>query len=222
MAPQFGAESAALSGQARLTGPPCFFDSYSPIFEIHSDTDDSNGSEQRLQCEGHLWERALEEWFKEEAKEKATEQAAAAQTRKSRGGGKQGGSRKRKAGGSIAQTLEPESLPDERAIRREKLKMGLDIVRDLAQTVNKSVLGTGILTTEPGCENFDEHVAKMNTSLLISVPRKLEVYPGRTASRSWMGEKSAMRFHAEQRETVPADGAAPAAKNTGSQGEVSS
>jgi hypothetical protein len=118
--------------------------------------------------------------------------------------------------------LEPESSPDERAIRREKLKMGLDIVRDLTQTVNKSVLGTGILTTEPGCENFDEHVAKMNTSLLISVPRKLEVYPGRTASRSWMGEKSAMRFHAEQRETVPADGAAPAAKNTGSQGEVSS
>jgi hypothetical protein len=126
-----------LSGQARvarLTGPPCFFNSYSPIFEIHNDTDDRNGSEQRLQCEGHLWERALEEWFKEEAKEKATEQAAAGQTRKSGGGGKQGGTRKRKAGDTIAQTLEPESLPDERAIRREKLKMGLDIVRDLADS----------------------------------------------------------------------------------------
>jgi hypothetical protein len=210
-----------LSGQARvarLTGPPCFFNSYSPIFEIHNDTDDRNGSEQRLQCEGHLWERALKEWFGEEAKEKTTEQAATVQKAEGLGGERQGGSRKRKTGGSIAQAQEL----DERAIRQEKLKMGLDIVKDLAQTVNKSVLGTGILKTEPGCEDFDQHLAKMNTSLLISVPRKLDVYPGRTASRSWMGPESATRFHAEQRGTVPADGAAPAAQTPGSQGEVSS
>ena len=212
---------AALPRPARLTGPPFFFNSYSPIFENHgdSDWDDRNGSAQRLQCEGHLWERALEEWFIEEAKEKVTEQKAAVQSRKAKGGEKQleGDSRKRKAGGSIAQTQEP----DERAIRQEKLKMGLDIVKDLAQRVNKSVLGTGILTKEPGCKHFDEHVAPENTSLLISVPRMLERYPSRTASRSWMGG-TAMRFHAAQRETVPADGAAPAAQTPDLQGEVSS
>jgi hypothetical protein len=31
--------------------------------------------------------------------------------------------------------------------------------------------------------------------------------------KSWMGPESATRFHAEQRETKPADGAAPAAKH---------
>jgi hypothetical protein len=44
---------------------------------MHADKDDRNGSEQRLQCEGHLWRPALEEWFRKEAKEEKTGEQAA-------------------------------------------------------------------------------------------------------------------------------------------------
>jgi hypothetical protein len=55
-----------------------------------------------------------------------------------------------------------------------KLRMGLDIVKELAQTINRHVLGSDILMTELGCEHFDESLDMQNTSLLLSAQRKLE------------------------------------------------
>jgi hypothetical protein len=108
-------------------------------------------------------------------------------------------------------------------MREVKLRMGLNILLELVDKTNEGVLGTGIVRSEPGCEHLlTQPIPPENTSLLISVQRKLESYPGRTGGRAWMGPKSATRFHVEQRATVPADGAAPAAQNPGSQQEVSS
>jgi hypothetical protein len=92
----------------------------------------------------------------------------------------------------------------------EKLKMGLDILIRLAHIIHEAVCNTPFLATEPGCKDFSEHLKLKNTSLLVSVPSKLEPYPGRTSSKSWMGE-AAVRFWKAQRGTVPAVGAAPAA-----------
>ena len=92
----------------------------------------------------------------------------------------------------------------------EKLKMGLDILIRLAHIIHEAVCNTPFLATEPGCKDFSEHLKLKNTSLLVSVPSKLEPYPGRTSSKSWMGE-AAVRFRKEQRGTVPPVGAAPAA-----------
>ena len=88
--------------------------------------------------------------------------------------------------------------------------MGLEILISLAHIIHKAVCNTPFLATEPGCKDFSEQLKLKNTSLLVSVPSKLEPYPGRNSSHSWMG-KSAVRFWEAQRGTVPAEGAAPAA-----------
>ena len=89
--------------------------------------------------------------------------------------------------------------------------MGLDILIRLVHIIHEAVCNTPFLATEPGCKGFSENLHLENTSLLVSVPSKLEPYPGRTGRHnSWMG-KNAVRFWKEQRGTVPAEGAAPAA-----------
>jgi hypothetical protein len=88
--------------------------------------------------------------------------------------------------------------------------LGLDILISLAHIIHEAVCNTPFLATEPGCKDFSEQLKLKNTSLLVSVPSKLEPYPGRNSSHSWMG-KSAVRFWEAQRGTVPAEGAAPAA-----------
>ena len=89
--------------------------------------------------------------------------------------------------------------------------MGLTLVKYLANQIHVGVLNTNHLKTEHGCEGFSKGLQLQDTSLLVSVPRKLEPYPGRTgATRGWMG-KDAVRFYQEQRGTVPAQGAAPPA-----------
>jgi hypothetical protein len=94
----------------------------------------------------------------------------------------------------------------------DRLRMGLAILIELAGVIHKSVQDSPFLATEPGCQDFCEGLTLKNTSLLISVPSKLEPYPGRTGvEKGWMGDK-AMRFRKEQRGTVPAEGAAPAAE----------
>ena len=92
----------------------------------------------------------------------------------------------------------------------ERLRMGLDILLRLAHIIQEDVFNTPFLATEHGCKDFSEPLKLENTSILISVPSKLEPYPGRTGRNSWMGDK-AVRFWKEQRGTVPAEGAAPAA-----------
>jgi hypothetical protein len=93
----------------------------------------------------------------------------------------------------------------------ERLRMGLDILIRLVHIIHEAVCNTPFLATEPGCKGFSENLHLENTSLLVSVPSKLEPYPGRTGRhKSWMG-KNAVRFWKEQRGTVPAEGAAPAA-----------
>ena len=92
----------------------------------------------------------------------------------------------------------------------ERLRMGLDILLRLAHIIQEDVFNTPFLATEHGCKDFSEPLKLENTSLLLSVPSKLEPYPGRTGRNSWMGDK-AVRFWKEQRGTVPAEGAAPAA-----------
>ena len=76
--------------------------------------------------------------------------------------------------------------------------MGLDILISLAHIIHKAVCNTPFLATEPGCKDFAENLKLKNTSLLVSVPSKLEPYPGRNSSHSWMG-KSAVRFWEAQR-----------------------
>ena len=94
----------------------------------------------------------------------------------------------------------------------DRLQMGLALVKYLANAIHVGVLNTNHLKTELGCEGFSKCLQMQNTSLLVSVQRKLEPYPGRTgATRGWMG-KDAVRFYQEQRGTVPAQGAAPAAE----------
>ena len=92
----------------------------------------------------------------------------------------------------------------------EKLRLGLDILIRLADIIQEAVYNSPFLATEYGCKGFSEPLNLENASLLISVPSKLEPYPGRTGSNSWMGN-NAVRFWKEQRGTQPAAGAAPAA-----------
>lgn len=93
----------------------------------------------------------------------------------------------------------------------DRLWIGLGILKALARRIHVGVLNSSFLATEPGCTNYCEDLNMANTSLLVSVPRKLEPYPGRHGdTKGWMGPK-AVRFYQEQRGTVPAEGAAPAA-----------
>ena len=93
----------------------------------------------------------------------------------------------------------------------DRLWIGLGILKALARRIHVGVLNSSFLATEPGCAHYCEDLNMVNTSLLVSVPRKLEPYPGRHGdTKGWMGRK-AVRFYQEQRGTVPAEGAAPAA-----------
>lgn len=95
-----------------------------------------------------------------------------------------------------------------------KLWIGLGIVKELARLIHQGVQNTSALLSEPGCEHFSDCINMANTSLLLSVPRKLERYPGCSGSgsrRAWMGA-GAVRFHPEQRGKMPGEGAAPEAQ----------
>ena len=195
-----------------------FVDSYSPIFEDHIEgkKDGRNGSEQRLQCEGHLWEDALKAWLEDE-KTKLIQQREVTERRKAeeeKADGATPARKKIKPGANLAvkgkgSNRDPYVGQD---YLQDRLWMGLAILKDLAHRIHEGVLNTDHLKTEHGCESYAKGLDMRNTSLLVSVPRKLEPYPGRTgAKRNWMGAE-AVRFHQEQRGTVPAVGAAPAAE----------
>ncbi len=100
----------------------------------------------------------------------------------------------------------------------DRLWIGLSILKTLSRRIHKGVLNTSVLKSEPGCSTYSEEQNLANTSLLVSVPRKLEPYPGRHgAAKAWMGT-TAKRFYEEQRGTVPAEGAAPTAVPANSDG----
>ena len=151
-----------------------------------------------MQCEGNLWTDALNTWLTDEktALKKQREEA----------------NRRKEAAPAPKKKKKIDTEPDP-ALNddlEEKLKLGLDILLRLAHIIHKAVCNTPFLATEPGCKDFSEQLKLKNTSLLVSVPSKLEPYPGRNSSHSWMG-KSAVRFWEAQRGTVPAERAAPAA-----------
>jgi hypothetical protein len=151
---------------------------------------------------------ALDAWLKEEkaAREKkrqAEEQHKAGESSRESMPDSQSSKRRRTA----AQSRQDLALDDD---LEDRLRMGLSVLIELAHEIHKGVLNTSFLQTEPGCGGFCENLYLENTSLLLSVPRRLEPYPGRSSS-PWMG-KDAVRFHQEQRGTVPAEGAAPAAE----------
>jgi hypothetical protein len=84
-------------------------------------------------------------------------------------------------------------------------------LKTLSRRIHKGVLNTNFLKSEPGCSTYDEEQDLTNTSLLVSVPRKLEPYQGRHGTaKAFMGS-NAKQFYEEQRGTVPAEGAAAAA-----------
>lgn len=120
------------------------------------------------------------------------------------GDAKSSGKKKQK----VDRTVPDPALDDD---LEDRLWIGLGILKALARRIHVGVLNSSFLATEPGCTNYCEDLNMVNTSLLVSVPRKLEPYPGRHGdTKGWMGRK-AVRFYQEQRGTVPAEGAAPAA-----------
>ena len=90
-----------------------------------------------------------------------------------------------------------------------KLEMGLDILIQLAPAIHRKALNTPPLQQEPGCKDFVDPFSLHNVSLLVSVLRKLESYPG--GNEKGLGGK-AVRFPAEQRARLPPDGSAPRAR----------
>ena len=154
-----------------------------------------------MQCEGSRWKDALYTWLRDE-KTLLKKQREEANRRKEKEAAPAPKKRKK---------IDTEPDPALNDDLEEKLKMGLDILIRLAHIIHEAVCNTPFLATEPGCRGFFEHLKLENTSLLLSVPSKLEPYPGRTGRHnSWMGQ-NAVRFWKEQRGTVPAEGAAPAA-----------
>ena len=153
-----------------------------------------------MQCEGSRWGDALDTWLRAE-KTALKKQREEANRRKEKEAAPAPNKKKKK-------DTEPDlALNDD---LEERLRMGLDILIRLAHIIHVAVCNTPFLATEPGCNGFSENLKLENTSLLVSVPSKLEPYPGRTSSNGWMGN-SAVRFWKEQRGTKPAEGAAPAA-----------
>jgi hypothetical protein len=156
-----------------------------------------------LQCEGKFWRAALNTWLTDEKTELKKKQQDDAKKRKEEEGPAYPARKKQKR-----TNTEPDpALGDD---LEERLQLGLDILLRLAHIIHEAVCNSPFLATEPGCQGFSEPLSLENTSLLVSVPSKLELYPGRTSSKSWMGE-AAVRFRKEQRGTVPPVGAAPAA-----------
>ena len=124
-------------------------------------------------------------------------------------------SEKRRKRDKSDKTLPDPALNDD---LEDRLWIGLSILKTLSRRIHKGVLNTSFLKSEPGCSTYSEEQNLVNTSLLVSVPRKLEPYPGRHGAKAWMGT-TAMRFYEEQRGTVPAEGAAPAAAPANLYGE---
>jgi len=154
-----------------------------------------------LQCEGSRWLAALNAWLTDE-KTALSKQRDEANRRK------EGVAPSKRKKTKTESELRDPALDDD---MEERLRMGLDILIRLVHIIHEAVCNTPFLATEPGCKDFSEGLKLENTSLLLSVPSKLEPYPGRTGrNNSWMG-KNAVRFWKEQRGTVPAEGAAPAA-----------
>ena len=180
-----------------------FFDSLSPIFEEHDSDESRLGSEQRLQLEGHLWKPALEAWLTNEEERKAFRERCARERRSATVAKKQ-----KKADLPPSSDL-PLSQDD---YIEDKLWMGLNILGNLANAMHNGALNATPLKQEPGCDHLDETLNREYTSLLVSVPRKLEAYPGcKGGSLKWLGDK-AVRFPSAQRARLPPDGAAPQAR----------
>ena len=188
-----------------------FLDSYNTIFQdinIPTGRDGRDGSEQRLQCEGILWEAALKTWVNDEKIRLKRLKEQTEQRKKSEVTTKDASNAKKRK--KQSDTPDP-ALDDDLEL---KLWMGLHILKALARKIHNGVLNTCFLATETGCEHYAEELNMKNTSLLVSVPRKLEPYPSRTGCNSWMGT-NAMRFYELQRGAVPAEGAAPPAVKGG-------
>lgn len=164
-----------------------------------------------------LWERALEAWVSDEKENlkklrQETEKRKLLETQGALEGDAKSFEKRRKRD----KTLPDPALNDD---LEDRLWIGLSILKTLSRRIHKGVLNTSFLKSEPGCSTYSEEQNLVNTSLLVSVPRKLEPYPGRHgAAKAWMGT-TAMRFYEEQRGTVPAEGAAPAAAPANLNGE---
>jgi hypothetical protein len=164
-----------------------------------------------------LWERALEAWVSDEKDNlkklrEETEKRKLLETQGALEGDSKSFEKRRK----LDKTLPDPALNDD---LEDRLWIGLSILKTLSRRIHKGVLNTSFLKSEPGCSTYSEEQNLVNTSLLVSVPRKLEPYPGRHgAAKAWMGT-NAMRFYEEQRGTVPAEGAAPAAAPANLHGE---
>lgn len=107
-----------------------------------------NGTQLRLQSQGDTWERGLEAYLRRK-KQKLFNKLP-----------KQNGKK-----GKIDACSFPE-LDDEKTT----LKIGLDLVRELAHTLHVKV---GAMNPEPGCDGIPGMLPSKDTSLLISVPRML-------------------------------------------------
>ena len=189
------------------------FDSLSPIFEEHADKKIRNGSELRLQLEGNYWRHALKLWLAD-TKELEAFLAREGTGQESAEPESGAGVEKTKAvrpnarrTGNKARKVEP--LPEKTYPIKAKLEMGLDILIQLATAIHRKALNTPPLKQEPGCEDFVDPFSLHNVSLLVSVLRKLESYPG--GNEKGLGGK-AVRFPAEQRARLPPDGSAPRAR----------
>ena len=182
------------------------FDSLSPIFQEHDEEKKRDGSELRLQLEGNFWHDTLDLWLADQTEIAAF--LAREGTSQARAEPEADASHRAKRGkASNAKIMEP--LPDPSYPIRAKLEMGLAILLQLAHTIHHAALNSPPLKEEPGCEHLADPLELYNTSLLVSVLRKLEPYPGSKAKG--LGDKG-VRFHAEQRARLPPDGAAPRAR----------
>ena len=158
-----------------------------------------------MQCEGNLWESALKAWLEDEKETLKKQREEESENRKAQ---KKAPRIKKLRVSDPAAPAAP-ALDDN---MEDRLWIGLSILKGLARCIHIDVLNSSCLATEPGCEGYSEDLKMFNTSLLVSVPRKLEPYPRRTGEeRGWMG-KNAVRFYQAQRGTVPAEGAAPTAE----------
>ena len=189
------------------------FDSLSPIFEEHADKKIRNGSELRLQLEGNYWRHALDLWLADTkeleaflAREGTGQESAEPESGAGVEKTKAVRSNARRTGNK-ARKVEP--LPEKTYPIKAKLEMGLDILIQLATAIHKHALNTPPLKQEPECEDFVDPFSLHNVSLLVSVLRKLELYPG--GKDKGLGGK-AVRFPAEQRARLPPDGSAPRAR----------
>jgi len=144
--------------------PLCDTGSLSEIFENHheglSDADlrVRNGTGFRLQSQGSLWEHGLNTWLTDEKTKLKKEMTA---------------ERRQKNNKRAVQDSEL-VLPDR---IEQKLKMGLGLLKQLAEALHIGVLA---INPEPGCQINAGWKAE-DSSLLVSSPCKLEPYPGSAA-----------------------------------------